>query len=61
MLIIYDTKQETPVSPVQDGEVILPTQYTLLCKDSADNKIEISTSKETWLEVSNFLHQLKQV
>ena len=61
MLTIYDTKQTTPVEPVKDGEVILPTQYILLCKDSADNKIEILANKETWVEVTNFLDQLKKV
>ena len=61
MLTIYDTKKHTPVEPSTDGEVILPTHYTLLCKDAGDNKIEINTDKETWLQVTNFLDLLKQV
>lgn len=61
MLTIYSTEASAQSGPAVDGEVIFPVKYTLLCVDEADNKLEIETNKETYLEVSDFLAKLKAV
>lgn len=61
MLTIYATEATAQKGPAIDGEVIFPTRYVLHCVDEAQNKLEIETNKETYLEVSDFLDKLKAV
>lgn len=61
MLIIHDTLAQSRTEPVTDGEVILPKQYVLCCKDEAGNQLEIETNKETYVEVTEFLVKLRTV
>jgi hypothetical protein len=61
MLTIYGANCEKVEEPVVDGSVMHPTTYSLLCQDIAGNKLEIKTSKETYVEVSDFLYKLQQV
>jgi hypothetical protein len=61
MITIYGASKNKVEDYVEDGTVIFPPAYVLLCKDSAGNQLEIKTDEDTYVEVSNFLHKLKQV
>lgn len=61
MLTIYATRQAQPEENKDEGTVIHPTEYALLCEDAAGNKMEIFTDKNTYVEVSNFIDALKHV
>jgi hypothetical protein len=61
MLNIYATKQSQPEQETSEGIVVHPVEYTLLAKDTAGNKLEIGTNKETYAEVTTFLDALKNV
>lgn len=61
MLNIYGTRQSHPEEETSEGIVVHPIEYTLLAKDSAGNQLEVTTDKETYAQVSDFLDALKHV
>jgi catechol-2,3-dioxygenase len=61
MLTIYSTRQAQPEENKDEGTVVHPIEYALLCTDAAGNKMEIYTDKSTYVEVSNFIDALKNV
>lgn len=61
MLNIIEAKELSGVDVTDEVTVIHPSTYVLVCKDQGDNILEFETSKETYIQVNEFLDKLRSV
>lgn len=61
MLNIIEAKELSGVDVTDEVTVIHQSTYVLVCKDQGDNILEFETSKETYIQVNEFLDKLRSV
>lgn len=61
MLTVVDTNMVVGEDVVNNISTLHRPIYTLVCEDLVENKFEIETNEDTYIQVTNFLDKLRSV